>query len=142
MSTFPETLGLGQVISRELKEEIEMLKASVYGVYELEKENDELKQQLAEREKQIAMLRDAILAVCCDPEGTVCIRGSDGDREVLQKALAATDNLSGLILCDVEPVSWISQEYFTAFSKQGFQVATHKISPSLVPLYKAKKIGR
>jgi hypothetical protein len=59
MNTFPETLSFGQVVSRELKEEIErryntyvelekqlaakeaeieMLKASVYGVYELERQ--------------------------------------------------------------------------------------------------------
>jgi len=49
-------------------------------------------QQLVERNKQIMLLRDAILAVCCDPEGKVCIRGSDGDRAVLQEALDATEN--------------------------------------------------
>jgi hypothetical protein len=59
-----------------------------------------LEQQLAEREKQNVMLRDAILAVCCDPEGTVCIHGSDGDRAILQEALDATQDLSGYITCD------------------------------------------
>lgn len=34
-----------------------------------------------------------------------------------------------------EPVARISPQYFTAFSRQGFQVSTHKIAPDLVPLY-------
>lgn len=34
-------------------------------------------------------LIDAVLAICCDPDGRVCIRGSEGDRAVLQAALDA-----------------------------------------------------
>jgi len=47
--------------------------------------------QVIELRQQVTLLRDAILAVCCDPDGVVCIRGSDGDRNVLQDALAATE---------------------------------------------------
>jgi hypothetical protein len=39
---------------------------------------------------------------------------------------------------DAQPVAWISPEYFTAFSRQGFQVSTHKVAPGLVPLYAAQ----
>ena len=56
--------------------------------------------------KQNVLLREAVLAVCCDPEGKVCIRGSDGDREVIQEALAATADLAGLVVCDAVPVAW------------------------------------
>jgi len=31
--------------------------------------------------------REALVAVLCDPEGNVCIRGSDADRDVVRKAL-------------------------------------------------------
>jgi hypothetical protein len=48
MSTFPETLGLGQVISRELKEEIERR----YNTYM------ELEQQLAALKAQLEQTRD------------------------------------------------------------------------------------
>jgi hypothetical protein len=41
-----------------------------------------------------------------------------------------------------EPVAWISPEYFTAYSRQGFQVSTHKIAPSLVPLYASQPPAR
>lgn len=34
-----------------------------------------------------------------------------------------------------EPVAWIGPDYFTAFSKQGFQVSQFKIAPGLVPLF-------
>lgn len=45
-----------------------------------------------EREHEEAeRLRNSILndmaAVLCDPDGNVCIRGSDGDRKVLQDAI-------------------------------------------------------
>ena len=50
MSTFPETLGLGQVISRELKEEIEHR----YNTYA------ELEQQLAAKETLLLEMRTAI----------------------------------------------------------------------------------
>ena len=90
-------------------------------------------QQLAEATKQNVMLREAVLAVCCDPEGTVCIRGSDGDREVIQEALDATDDLAGLILCDAEPAAW---DY------EGVELWFHATSDeqrASTPLYKARK---
>ena len=45
-------------------------------------------QGLANLKQQRDELLAAVLAVCCDPEGRVVIRGSDGDRAVLQTALA------------------------------------------------------
>ena len=42
----------------------------------------------APQKDQLNNLVEAVLAVCCDPEGRVVIRGSDGDRAVLQEALA------------------------------------------------------
>lgn len=44
---------------------------------------------------------------------------------------------SALAQQPAQPVAWISPDYFTAFSRQGFTVATHKIAPGLVPLYAA-----
>lgn len=66
---------------------------------ELQRERDQYRNDalgltsvLAERDARIAELEAAlsnIEAVTCDPEGNVCIRGSDGDRAVIQRALAA-----------------------------------------------------
>jgi len=43
---------------------------------------------LADAYRGLGELVTAVWAVCCDPEGRVVIRGSDGDRAVLQEALA------------------------------------------------------
>lgn len=43
----------------------------------------------------IALVRrqhESMLAVLCDPEGTPCFDGSNGDREVIAEALAAFEN--------------------------------------------------
>jgi hypothetical protein len=92
------------------------------------------KQQLARREKQVVMMRQWFEAQLKDDNL------HPDDKANIQAELASISDLKDFILCDAEPVAWISQEYFTAFSKQGFQVATHKIAPSLVPLYKAKEL--
>jgi hypothetical protein len=71
----------------------------------------ELEQQLANLEKQIVMLR-SVVEMSFAP-----------NRE---KALAATQDLSGLVLCDAEPVAkW----YGTSWSDV----------PDGEPLYKARK---
>ena len=36
-----------------------------------------------------------------------------------------------------KPVAWVHPDYFTAFSKQGFQIVAGKIAPELVPLFAA-----
>jgi hypothetical protein len=64
----------------------------------------ELEQQLAEREKQIVMLRKSLL----DAHNFI---GDDVEAYETAKrridALAATDDLSGCILCDAEPITKI-----------------------------------
>jgi hypothetical protein len=95
MSTFPETLGFGQIISRELKEEIERR----YNTYIV------LEKQLAEREKQIVDARSVIAEMVDLMEG---VREGDYDPDsfTCQPAnafLAATQDLSGCILCDAKP---------------------------------------
>ena len=66
MSTFPETLGLGQVISRELKEEIEH-RYNTYAELEQQHERDvaTLKSwdaALTELQREVMMLREALSA--------------------------------------------------------------------------------
>lgn len=65
-------------------------------------ENESLRQQLAHREAQIVILRDALLHMC---HTTVATDKYNGD--MVQEALAATADLDGLILCDAEPVAWM-----------------------------------
>ncbi len=48
-------------------------------------------------EAHIAKLREAMLSVLCDPEGTPCFSGSDGDRAVIAEALALPADDSALM---------------------------------------------
>jgi hypothetical protein len=75
----------------------EMIGVPSGGVKEMVDDIESLKQQLAEREKQIVMLRDTLEQV------TDRMNASDWAR--VGKALDATKDLSGLVLCDAEPVA-------------------------------------
>lgn len=46
---------------------------------------------------------EQLRALLCDPEGNVCIHGSDEDRRLIQEALAALDSAAS-----AEPVAWRS----------------------------------
>jgi len=92
-------------------------------------EIESLRQQLSDSQKREVMLRTALEDFLKQYPHMA--------KGYLLDALAATDDLNDLILCHAEPVAWITPEYFTAFSKQGFVVVTHKIAPDLVPLYRA-----
>jgi hypothetical protein len=68
--------------------------------YEMSARIVELKQQLAEREKQIVMLRTAMnTAMQATREGYIY----NFSCELFTEALTATKDLSGLVLCDAEP---------------------------------------
>jgi hypothetical protein len=62
---------------------------------------EELEQQLGEREKQIVMLRGFVKLL------RDYIPASAIGNMTVQEALAATQGLSGLVLCDAEPVAWM-----------------------------------
>lgn len=38
-------------------------------------------------DKTLEQIKEALQSVLCDPKGNVCIKGSDGDRQVVQQAL-------------------------------------------------------
>jgi hypothetical protein len=99
--------------------ENELVAVPAGGVRLLIAEFEDLQKQLAEREKQIVMLRDAIFLTCCNPEGEVCINGTTKqERDALQAALYATQDLSGLVPCDAEPVSiWEDGDRFEQLYK-------------------------
>lgn len=59
-------------------------------------ENNALQQQLLECQAREAKLRDAVLAVLCDPDSEPCFSGSDGDRKVIAEALALPSDDSAL----------------------------------------------
>ena len=44
----------------------------------------------------IEQMRNAMLAILCDPEGVPCFAGNNGDRKVIADALALTPDLSAL----------------------------------------------
>ena len=116
---------------------------------------DLVEQQLAEREKQNVLLREALVQVgeyqTCYRKSD-CIDGGKYGKGVFEddlnnamggkpwqncsclpcayfEALAATDDLSGLVLCDAEPVLHVSE--------QGGRLGYCITSPG--PLYKARK---
>lgn len=58
----------------------------------------ELREQLAAAQTEIKRLRDAIEAVCCDPDGNVCIGlmgGCYADKEILEQALSTIKESEG-----------------------------------------------
>lgn len=90
---------LGSEREKEMREELDLLRTQVRELRlqrdSVEKERDEvrflnkalIKNRINAAEDHAGLVA-AVLAVCCDPAGTVVIRGSDGDRAVLQAALA------------------------------------------------------
>lgn len=53
-------------------------------------ETAKLRAELAAARECIQLKDEAMLAVLCDPEGTPCFEGSDGDRQVIADVLALT----------------------------------------------------
>lgn len=49
---------------------------------------ERLQEYLEASQAREAQLREAILQVCCDPEGEPCFVGSTGDHDVIRKVLA------------------------------------------------------
>lgn len=46
-------------------------------------------------------IKDALVSVLCDPEGKVCIDGSDEDRDILQRAIESLDDYIVIKKADV-----------------------------------------
>jgi hypothetical protein len=86
----------------------------------------EMKQQLAEREKQIVLLREMVEKVMVNLSGADWLAAND--------ALDATQDLSGYILCDAEPVGTTAPEYATG---RCFAWITRMEFKQ--PIYKARK---
>ena len=116
---------------------------------------DQLREQLAKREKQNVMLRDRLfLLTDYAEESDRCKYGTLSTRLVLdiaQKALDATADLAGLILCDAEPVAWSTFDgeggynYRSYIDNEDYQDKYRKRNQSptylnwVEPLYKARK---
>lgn len=99
----------------------------------------ELEQQLNNAQKQIVMLRDALQHNLNAPREPDAV--DDGFA-----ALAATQDLSGMVLCDAEPVAFtndteISYAHYERADKEPTSGAFWKdfSEDSDIPLYKARK---
>jgi len=53
-------------------------------------------------------IKDALVSVLCDPKGKVCIKGSDEDRDILQRAIESLDDCS--ILKTAKPANEAMKE--------------------------------
>jgi hypothetical protein len=87
----------------------------------------ELEQQLADREKQIVMMRNHMAWALSHYSLRV------GAGAYLEKALAATQDLSELILCDAEPATWRNK-----CSHGWYVYSPSKLDDEQEPLYKAR----
>lgn len=101
--------------------------------------------RIAELERQITLLRDALEAERklrifgqspeCGQTHWESIR--DMRRAVYdatEDALAATYDLSGLVICDAEPAAWLS--------KDGQDFSYQQSARFTTPLYEAKELGK
>lgn len=103
-----------------------------------------LEQQLAEREKQIVMMRGAVKLQQNVHDERLLMTSQEV--AVVQEALAATQDLSGLVLCDAEHVGNFYQNEETGHIgnvdrwqvENGFFVTNPKLV-NLGKLYKARK---
>ena len=95
---------------------------------------ESMKQQLAERDKRIVLLRP-LLARASEAIGRFTSDEGWAQTDMdtmddIDSTLAATDDLSGYILCDAEPVGFKSIEYGV--------LSESKTNQRDIPLYKAK----
>jgi hypothetical protein len=104
---------------------------------------DDLQRQLAEREKQIVMMREALGL-------TGILRqfvGISNDYQAIianilaakEKALAATNDLKDCILCDAKPVGWIDGSGFPKHPSWIQGIEERRQYGKAEPLYKARK---
>ena len=103
-------------------------------VEELHDENMRMRQQLAEREKQIVLLRVALEMAW----STASVNGVKA-RRLSEEALAATADLEWLRLCHANPIAWITTDEegspaMLFFDKQEALMFSGVDGP--VPLYK------
>lgn len=107
--------------------------------------------ELAEAKKQIVMLRSVVAHIlrCIPPNGFVQIHYESATAADLDAALYATEELSGLILCDAEPVAWMRDAGEPSLSTMSHCIPTTvkdiwlKVNPKnveryTVPLYQAR----
>jgi len=92
-------------------------------------ERDALKQQLANATKQIVMLREFVKLL------RDYIPASAVGNMTVQEALAATADLSGLVLCDAEPVAWM----FDGLTGMYFGKEDKLPRPEAIQLFRRKK---
>jgi hypothetical protein len=90
---------------------------------------DGVSQQLAEREKQIVMLRYAVEALFHNKAG-------DDTDEIAQEALDATQELSGCILCDAEPFLYVRRS-----PSPGYHIVPSH-DHEAISLHKKKELGK
>jgi hypothetical protein len=103
-------------------------------------------QQLTEREKQIVMLRDALKDIKAVAKSSVITHGYDIHHNhnigLCVKALAATADLSGYILCDAEPVCFIPDDAIDQLTPPKIRLLSVPLitynGQNHSPLYKAK----
>lgn len=91
------------------------------------------REELAEAQNQIMMLREALIRSIermCFAEPW---SASEADIEFAKKALSATADLSGLILCEAEPVAHWNGSHCDAHYRQ------YQGNGCMIPLYKGRK---
>ena len=97
---------------------------------QLQDENAQLSQQLADSQKQVTLLREAMQGVWKDGYCFVGPEGQTDEQKAFEQALAATDDMSQYILCEKDPVAWENSELYP-------EIVDHQRRTTDEPLYRA-----
>lgn len=101
---------------------------------------------LEEKEKQIVMLREYLERLACLGNGDR--HGNSLGNDIAIEALNKTQDLSGLVLCEAEPVAWMfiddEEHGYYAFNrspptKEQVEYLAQENRPAWNPLYQARK---
>lgn len=97
-----------------------------------QEEIESLREQLTHREAQIVMLREALEAASFVVDPYLYPK----EENIIAYALAATDDLDGLILCERAPFCYLTQTSSERNPPHGWSVT---FSSGEVPLYRATR---
>ncbi len=105
------------------------------------RQGDSAQEEICRLRKQEALLRDACMPLVLHRHTT-----NDAEYRAVEQALATTDDLSGYILCEKEPVVWMQSDHLSKFIHHAcgsqaslVRCSDHQLMPDFQPLYRAKE---
>lgn len=142
-------LGVVEVVANVRKQLIEAQKQIVMLREELATTQSELeterrlsfRNQVAELERELFAMNGEITALKIQ-----LLNRNVSEYRAVEQALATTDDLSGYILCEKEPVVWMQSDHLSKFIHHAcgsqaslVRCSDHQLMPDFQPLYRAKE---